>query len=155
MYSDTQLGCRGHACAKCGYCRDWYWRPDPNGQGLKIYTKRPNASCIYNYARLLGDRALNRLLNNRNLRARDRALNRLLNNRNLNRARDRALNRLLNNRNLHDDLNLDNNDNLRLNNRNLHDDLDNLLNRYHFLLNYNLLDDDLARRLCECEDNQS
>jgi len=54
VYSDTQLGCRGHACAKCGYCRDWYWRPDPNGQGLKIYTKRPNASCIYNHDGLGG-----------------------------------------------------------------------------------------------------
>ena len=102
MYSDKQLDCRGHACAKCGYCRDWYWRPDPNGQGLKIYTKRPNASCIY-----LNDR---------------------------------------------DDALLNHDAALRRDNRDLYDDLRRLL-RYHYaaadLYRYG------ARRLCECEDNQS
>ena len=53
MCSDTQLDCRGHACAKCGYCRDWYWRPNPDNEHLTIYTKRPTSTCIYDHCTYL------------------------------------------------------------------------------------------------------
>jgi hypothetical protein len=43
-YSDTKLGCGGHACAECGNCRDWYWSPDDNDD-KKRYTKRNGANC--------------------------------------------------------------------------------------------------------------
>jgi hypothetical protein len=26
MYSHKQIRCGGRACARCGKCRDWYWR---------------------------------------------------------------------------------------------------------------------------------
>jgi hypothetical protein len=42
-YSDKKLDCEGRACARCGLCRDWYWRPD---NGRKHYTKRSDASCV-------------------------------------------------------------------------------------------------------------
>ncbi len=43
-YSDKELRCGGRACAKCGFCRDWYWSPNGNG---KRYTKRDDANCCY------------------------------------------------------------------------------------------------------------
>ncbi|CAF1582090.1 unnamed protein product, partial [Rotaria sordida] len=42
-YSNLQLECKGRACAKCGECRDWFWRPD--GKYRKKYTKRDDATC--------------------------------------------------------------------------------------------------------------
>ena len=42
-YSKRQLNCKGRACAKCGECRDWCWRP--GGQYRKKYTKRGDATC--------------------------------------------------------------------------------------------------------------
>ena len=46
VYSDKKLQCEGHACAKCGHCRDWYWLT--NGQ-TNFYIKRTSARCFYNY----------------------------------------------------------------------------------------------------------
>ncbi|CAF0884352.1 unnamed protein product [Adineta steineri] len=46
-YSDKKLDCKGRACAKCGSCRDWYWRWDPSGNE-KDYTKRDGVNCRYN-----------------------------------------------------------------------------------------------------------
>lgn len=46
-YSDRLLLCRGHACVKCGRCRDWYWRPEGK---TKVYTKRHDAICTTSYA---------------------------------------------------------------------------------------------------------
>lgn len=44
--SGRKLHCEGPACAKCGRCRDWYWRFD----GLqKVYAKRIGATCFYQY----------------------------------------------------------------------------------------------------------
>ena len=40
------LRCGARACAKCGYCRDWYWNPDGR---TKIYTKRRDATCTASY----------------------------------------------------------------------------------------------------------
>ncbi|CAF1515611.1 unnamed protein product, partial [Didymodactylos carnosus] len=37
-----KLRYKGHACVKCGYCRDWYWRL---GTYEKVYTKRTDAEC--------------------------------------------------------------------------------------------------------------
>ncbi|CAM4795846.1 unnamed protein product [Rotaria magnacalcarata] len=45
-YSDIELHCEGHACAKCSLCRDWYWRPDGD---KKVYEKRIDARCFYQY----------------------------------------------------------------------------------------------------------
>ncbi|CAF1276312.1 unnamed protein product [Adineta steineri] len=45
-YSDKKLHCEGRACAKCGHCRDWYWRPDGD---KKVYKKRNDARCFYQY----------------------------------------------------------------------------------------------------------
>ena len=41
------LKCGARACAKCGYCRDWFWNPDGK---MKVYTKRPDATCTANYS---------------------------------------------------------------------------------------------------------
>ena len=46
-YSQKILQCRGRACAKCGYCRDWYWKP---ADRAKVYTKRPDATCMASYS---------------------------------------------------------------------------------------------------------
>ncbi|CAF4225256.1 unnamed protein product, partial [Adineta steineri] len=46
-YSGTVLICGSHACAKCGYCRDWYW--SSSGK-TKSYKKRPDATCTASYA---------------------------------------------------------------------------------------------------------
>ena len=54
QYSDQKLGCEGHACATCGNCRDWYWRPSGNIDNPKIYTKRNDASCIRDRADFYG-----------------------------------------------------------------------------------------------------
>ena len=43
---DKKLHCEGHACEKCGHCRDWYWRPDGE---KKVYVKHSDARCFYNY----------------------------------------------------------------------------------------------------------
>jgi hypothetical protein len=45
-YSQKVINCRGRACAKCGYCRDWYWTPSGK---TKRYTKRPDAPCTAGY----------------------------------------------------------------------------------------------------------
>jgi hypothetical protein len=43
LYSDKHIRCRGRACAKCGRCRDWYWRC----VNRKMHhTKRSDAICI-------------------------------------------------------------------------------------------------------------
>ncbi|CAF4026351.1 unnamed protein product, partial [Adineta steineri] len=46
-YSGKVLICGSHACAKCGYCRDWYW--SSSGK-TKSYKKRPDATCTASYA---------------------------------------------------------------------------------------------------------
>jgi hypothetical protein len=46
-YSQKVLNCRSRACAKCGYCRDWYWSPHDS---TKSYTKRPDATCTASYS---------------------------------------------------------------------------------------------------------
>ena len=46
-HSQKVLKCRGRACAKCGYYRDWYWSPDDD---TKTYTKRHNAVCMASYS---------------------------------------------------------------------------------------------------------
>lgn len=45
--SRRPLYCKGRACAKCGFCRDWYWRPG-SFYG-KYYEKRVDATCTYLY----------------------------------------------------------------------------------------------------------
>ncbi|CAF3229731.1 unnamed protein product [Rotaria socialis] len=45
-FSQKVLKCRGRACAKCGYCRDWYWSPQGK---TKSYTKRLDANCTASY----------------------------------------------------------------------------------------------------------
>ncbi|UJR08746.1 hypothetical protein I4U23_013003 [Adineta vaga] len=44
-YSNKKLDCNGHACAKCGNCRDWYW--SSSGNGRKTFTKRANFRCTF------------------------------------------------------------------------------------------------------------
>ncbi|CAF0790105.1 unnamed protein product [Adineta steineri] len=46
-YSGKVLICGSHACAKCGYCRGWYW--SSSGK-MKRYAKRPDATCTASYA---------------------------------------------------------------------------------------------------------
>ncbi|UJR11516.1 hypothetical protein I4U23_015697 [Adineta vaga] len=45
-YSNQKLDCHGRACAKCGFCRDWYWRSP--GSGSKVYKRRTQAKCVIN-----------------------------------------------------------------------------------------------------------
>ena len=44
VHSD-KLSCGGRACAICGNCRDWFWRPNDNIKNPKTFTKRNNAKC--------------------------------------------------------------------------------------------------------------
>jgi hypothetical protein len=44
-YSYRNLPCNGRACANCGFCCDWYWRPNGN---QKDFTKRDDATCNFN-----------------------------------------------------------------------------------------------------------
>jgi hypothetical protein len=48
-YSQKVINCRGRACAKCGYCRDWYWSSRGDKKTV-IYTKRPDAICGASYS---------------------------------------------------------------------------------------------------------
>ena len=43
LYSDKNIRCRGRACAKCGRCRDWFWRRIDNEMH---HAKRYDANCI-------------------------------------------------------------------------------------------------------------
>lgn len=43
--SGKMLDCNGRACIACGFCRDWYWRPNGN---YKQYIKRNDATCVVN-----------------------------------------------------------------------------------------------------------
>ena len=47
--SDKKLDCKGRACAKCGYCRDWCWRPKADTNDPKDYKKREDATCTDGY----------------------------------------------------------------------------------------------------------
>ncbi len=55
-YSQTELPCKGRACAKCGKCRDWYWTPAPDCDGgEKFYMKRADGTCTGCWAGLYND----------------------------------------------------------------------------------------------------
>ncbi|CAF0919114.1 unnamed protein product [Didymodactylos carnosus] len=41
-----KLDCQGHACTRCGYCRDWYHNDNRNINERK-YHKREDATCVY------------------------------------------------------------------------------------------------------------
>jgi len=43
LYSDKNIRCSGRACARCGRCRDWYWRIVNRKMR---HTKRSEAICI-------------------------------------------------------------------------------------------------------------
>jgi hypothetical protein len=43
LFSDHKIRCRGHACAQCSRCRDWFWR---FVDGKMRHTKRFDATCI-------------------------------------------------------------------------------------------------------------
>jgi hypothetical protein len=46
LHPQKVLKCGGRACAKCGQCHDWYWKP--HGK-TKSYTKRLDGTCTASY----------------------------------------------------------------------------------------------------------